>query len=117
VAHSKGYKRGEATTDMVLSWARELDPDAALQIPDIQDGDAIIFDGRLWHGTNNTRSEGTRTAILLQYASASRPVRMIDFERLEWPFQYVAGPRPPVLVVAGTGDAAINRIVEPPQCA
>jgi hypothetical protein len=116
VAHSKGYKRGEPTTDMVLSWAQEFDPEAALLVPDIQDGDAIIFDGRLWHGTNNIRSEGTRTAVLLQYASASCPVRMPDFKRLEWPFQYATGPRPPVLVVSGAGNASVNRIVEAPQC-
>jgi len=117
VAHSKGYKRGEAAPDMVLSWAREFDPEAALLVPDVQDGDAIIFDGRLWHGTNNTRSEGTRTALLLQYASASCPVRMIDLECLEWPFQFIKEPRPPVLVVSGTGNASANRIVEAPRWA
>lgn len=114
MAHARGLKRGEADAGMVLSWARACDARASVEVPDVQDGEAIIFDGRLWHGTHNMRAEGTRTALLLQYAAASRPVRMIDFTRLEWPFTFIAEPRPPVIAVSGSGDIAVNRIVAPP---
>jgi hypothetical protein len=114
VAHQKGFRRGEADAQTVLSWANEFDRSAELVRPDMGNGEAIFFDGRLWHGTHNTGQHGVRTALLLQYASASREVRMIDFKKLEWPFQYIASPRPPVLVVCGRGDPSKNRVVEAP---
>lgn len=113
-AHARGLKRGEADAGMVLSWARDCDTASEIEVPEVHDGEAIIFDGRLWHGTHNTRAQGTRTALLLQYAAANRPVRMIDFTRLEWPFTFIAEPRPPVIAVSGSGDPGINRVVAPP---
>lgn len=114
VAHARGLRRGEADAEMVLAWARDCDAAAEICVPDVHDGEAIIFDGRLWHGTHNRRDQGTRTALLLQYAAACRPVRMIDFTRLNWPFEFIAEPRPPVIAVSGQGDANVNRIVAPP---
>jgi len=113
-AHARGLKRGEADAGMVLAWARARDGAAEIEAPDVRDGEAIIFDGRLWHGTHNTRPEGTRTALLLQYAAANCPVRMIDFTLLEWPFTFIAEPRPPVIAVSGSVDPGINRIVAAP---
>ncbi|MBL8907520.1 MAG: phytanoyl-CoA dioxygenase family protein, partial [Rhizobiales bacterium] len=88
VAAEHGLKRGQSTAEMVFAWARERDPGVERIQPDMRDGDAIIFDGRIWHGTHNTRAEGERVALLLQYAAASRPVHMIDIDYLEWPFRF-----------------------------
>ena len=107
--------RGSITPEAVLAWAREIDPRAALVQPEIGDGEALIFDGRLWHGSYNSLQSQTRTALLLQYARADRPVRLMDSKQLEWPFRFLAEPLPPVLVVAGRGDGTVNRVVPPPQ--
>jgi hypothetical protein len=84
-------------------------------MPDMTNGDALVFDGRLWHGTHNAREEGSRFAILLQYAKPTRPVKLIDFRNLSWPLQLLESPRPPVVVVSGTADPAINQIVPAPR--
>ena len=113
VQHEHNLRRGEATNDTVLAWARERDPRATLVQPVMSDGDAILFDGRIWHATNNARSEGRRIALLLQYAAADSPVSIADFSGPTWPFRFKEA-RPPVLVVSGRGDSAANRLVPPP---
>lgn len=114
VQAERGYARGGAPTEIVLEWARERNPAAKVMKPELNDGDAIVFDGHLWHGSRNDRSTGTRTALLLQFASADSPVRMYDESRLEWPFAFVTEPKPPTIVVHGQASTDINRLVAPP---
>ncbi len=104
VAHENGLRRGEASTTTVLDWARAIIPSAEFVQPAMNDGDAIFFDGRLWHGSWNTRVEGTRVALLFQYAAAGTPVRTPDFSQLEWPFRFKMS-RTLVLLVSG-GDSS-----------
>lgn len=112
-ARDHGVRRGEAASSSVLGWAREIDPLSALVEPALGDGDALLFDGRLWHGSRNTQRR-TRTALLLQYAAAGVPVRRPDFSRLEWPFRFL-DERPPVIVVHGAAPDGVNRVVPPPD--
>lgn len=114
VQRDKHHRRGEATDETVLSWAKEIDPAAELSQPDINDGEALIFDGRAWHGSLNRRDTGTRLALLLQYASTDVPVFMPDPSRLEWPFKFVTSERPPVIVVSGKGNGGGNAQVSAP---
>ena len=114
VAAEHGLKRGQSTAEMVFDWAKERDPKVERIQPDMRDGDAIIFDGRIWHGTHNTRQEGERLALLFQYAVAKRPVRMIDLDYLEWPFRFRSDLRPPVIAVSGDADILVNHVVPPP---
>ena len=114
VQSEAGFKRGEAGDKTVLEWARERDPEATLITPDAGIGDALIFDGRLWHGSNNQQSAGRRTALLLQYAASRSPVFMPDLNHIEWPFSLADDPRPPVVVVSGQGERGVNQLVPPP---
>ncbi len=114
-ASRRGLRRKDVCSRDVLEWAQSLDPSAQLITPDMKDGDALIIDGRLWHGTHNTRKSGTRTALLLQYAAAGRPIRIFDRSYLEWPFRFLNYPLPPSLVVSGSGDNTVNRIVAFPE--
>ena len=77
-----------ASDDMVAGWAKDLDAKAGLVQLDMTDGDALVFDGRLWHSGPNDRRHGARTALLLQYAAAETPVAVPDFAQLEWPFRF-----------------------------
>jgi len=113
VAHEKGVGRGEACAATVLDWARKIVPSAEFFQPAMNDGDALFFDGRLWHGSWNTRVKGTRTALLLQYAAAGTPVKMPNFSQLEWPFRFKYS-RVPVLLVSGSDSTRANYIVPPP---
>jgi uncharacterized cupin superfamily protein len=114
VAHEHGLRRGDASTATVLNWARAIIPSAEFVQPTANDGDAIFFDGRLWHGSWNTRVEGTRVALLFQYAAAGTPVKMPDFNQPEWPFRFEMS-RVPVLLASGRDLSRANHTVQPPQ--
>lgn len=58
----------------VAALAKKFKQDAQVETPDLSDGDALIFDGRIWHGSDNT-TEQDRLAILLQYARHDLTVR------------------------------------------
>ena len=113
--HRRGLKRGALDDAAVLAIAREIDPAADLVVPPVGDGLAVLFHGRMWHGTRNTRAGAPRSALLLQYAAADTPVHILDSTRLEWPFAFLETPRPPVLAVSGTIDERTNRVVPDPQ--
>lgn len=112
VYQEKGLSRGTASSENVVEWAGELDQRAEFLQPEVGDGEALIFDGRLWHGSYNAL-EQTRLALLFQYAKSGTPVRMHDTTRLEWPFRFLESPLPPVIVVSGEVDE-VNRMVPPP---
>ena len=115
VVHEHGLRRGEASSEAVLGWAREYDPDAALVQPEVRDGEAMLFDGRIWHGSHSPSTERKRIALLLQYAIAEATVRIPDFSQREWPIPFLAAPLPPAIVVHGTGRPDVNRLVPPPE--
>lgn len=108
----RGYARGAASTETVLEWARERNSTAAYCEPAVGDGQAIVFDGTLWHASRND-GRRTRSALLLQYASADSPVRIPD-PSFTWPFRFLSAPAPPAIMVRGSGNDAVNRLVPPP---
>lgn len=112
-AHEHGVHRGMATDEEVRNWALKYDGGAAILQPDLAVGDAIFFDGGLWHASDNV-SGAARTALLLQYASAATPVFIPDFAHLEWPLRLKTHPRPPVLVINGAASSDTNQIVPEP---
>jgi quercetin dioxygenase-like cupin family protein len=114
VQAERGFRRGAASTEEVLAWARDSNPQARLVEPEIADGEAILFDGRVWHGTDNTRAWGARSALILQFAAADTPVRIPDPAQVEWPFRFLAAPRPPTVLVHGQASGGANRLAPPP---
>ena len=114
VQHANGYRYGDVDDETVMDWARKFDASAEIEQPDVGDGDAIVFDGRIWHGSLNQRPSGTRLALLLQYASTDSPVFKMASKSLEWPFEFDQEKRPPVIVVSGSGNSGNNRQVAPP---
>jgi quercetin dioxygenase-like cupin family protein len=113
VAAGAGSRRGEYGPDEVRSWAFERDPECDLVPLKMSDGEALWFDGHLWHGSDN-RSGDTRTALLLQYAASDSPIRIPNLAVLDYPFELVAEPRPPCIVMSGDGETDVNRLVPPP---
>lgn len=108
----RGVKRANTSDETTLDAAKTFGPDAHIVQPEVNNGVALPFDGRIWHGSHNA-SHSTRTAILLQYARADRPVHVPD--TYDWPFTARANVRPPVIVVSGTAPKGVNRVVEPPR--
>lgn len=114
IRRQRGVRRELATPEAMLDAVREHEPLASLVQPEVTNGDALLFDGRLWHGSNNGRKRGHRLALLFQYAAADSAVRIPDLSQLEWPFQLRSAPRPPVILVSGTDRRGVNRLVPPP---
>jgi mannose-6-phosphate isomerase-like protein (cupin superfamily) len=115
VAGEQGIPRDQRTAESSLALAQALLPGAALVRPELKDGQALLFDGRLWHGSLNTRPTGRRRALLFQYAIAGRAIRIPDWQHLDWPFVFQAEPLPPVLRVAGRVNRSVNRILPHPH--
>jgi len=107
-----GISRANLEDAAVLSMARSFRAEARILSPPMQVGDALFFDGRLWHGSNNT-SDLTRSALLLQYARTDCVIRQPK-QYAEWPFVFEETP-PPVVVVSGAADQAPHDPVEPPK--
>lgn len=101
------------TDDIVVRLANSQRSGAEIVQPEIRDGEAVVFDGRIWHGSHNDSADVTRVSLLLQYARSDKKVRIPDFRNLEWPFRFT-DKRPPVVAVAGRGDADANALVPAP---
>lgn len=75
-------------------------------------GEAIVFDGKLWHATHN-ESSSTRRALLLQYAAPDTHILTPNPGDYEWPFR--EGDRSSACVlVSGSDHYAVNDVVPPP---
>jgi quercetin dioxygenase-like cupin family protein len=113
VRHRLGKGRNEASTDEVVAWARERDTRSHLAQPEVTDGEAMFFDGQIWHGSHNV-SRKTRRALLLQYAAPDTAIRIPDLNHLEWPFHQLNQPRPACLMLRGRTKPGVNRFVSAP---
>lgn len=114
-AQQGGIRREDIRKDSVLEWSLEYDPKSSLEQLDIADGESVFFDGRLWHGSENTNLSRTRSAIILHYVAANEKIKIPDFSRLEWPFKFHDDLKAPCLVVRGSGLNTPNLIVAPPS--
>ena len=106
--------RDHRNAEACINLARSISEDCTLVQPIICDGQALIFDGRLWHGSLNQQEQGTRRALLLQFATSDVPIRIPDLSQLDWPFKFKTAPKPPVILISGARHEKVNRIVSPP---
>lgn len=113
-ALEKGRRRGEANDEEITQWALERDRRSRLVKPGLRNGDALFFDGRLWHSSYNENRVFSRAALLLQYGSPDTSIRIPDSAFLEWPFRFVQSPNPACIMVRGTDSYSVNRTVSGP---
>lgn len=108
----RGVTRNDSMGEQVLDAARAFAADPAIAQPPVSEGEALLFDGRAWHGSHNVGATSVRTALLLQYAAADNPVRMPS--SFTWPLTFREDRLPPVLLVSGRAPAGVNEVVAPP---
>lgn len=113
VAKEQGVARSARSADVALDLAKLCSVRATMDQPLVNDGQMLIFDGRVWHGSLNAREYGSRRSLILQYSSPDFSAKIPDWSQLEWPFSLKKSPRPPVLLVSGN-HAGDNRLVKPP---
>src|SRR5882672_1508739 len=107
--------RNDRTDEIALRLANSQKAGAEIVQLKTGDGEAIIFDGRIWHGSENSLSDKPRVSLLLQYARADIAIKVPDLANLEWPFRFIEEMRPPVIAVAGAADRNANHVVPPPS--
>ncbi|MCB1121146.1 MAG: cupin domain-containing protein [Verrucomicrobiae bacterium] len=113
-AHEEQVSSQNIQDDAVLKWSRSNLPDSRIEQLDTRNGDALFFDGRLWHGSSNKSRYKKRWALLLQYTRASTPVRIPNFSYNRWPIDFYAKPKPPCLLVRGSDPGQVNDIFPGP---
>lgn len=113
-AAQKGRRRHEIRDEDIAAWVKECGATEEPALVPMRDGEALFFDGRAWHGSNNLSPHLSRTALLLQYAAVDTPIRMPAIGHCEWPFKILEHPWPPCLLVSGKDGTGINRITQPP---
>jgi mannose-6-phosphate isomerase-like protein (cupin superfamily) len=113
-AAAGGLSRECRTSESSFKLADALADGCSLVQPLVSDGQALLFDGRIWHGSLNEQSKGARLALVLQYASSEVAIRIPDWSQLDWPFRFKASPKPPVIPIAGKSVGREHRVVAPP---
>jgi len=108
-----GIPRDQRGAEQALELARRHTPAPHVASTPLVDGQAMLFDGRIWHGSLNLRNEGRRRALLLQYAAAGTPIQMPDWSQLDPPFRYQP-VRVPAMTVAGTAVDSTYEGMPPP---
>jgi hypothetical protein len=92
----------------VLQAAQQYRPSCRLVNLDVNDGQFIIFHGRLWHATANV-STSHRYALNFRYAKASSPIRISgegDLPHVKW-----RKLRTPCLMIRGESRPGVNRVL------
>jgi quercetin dioxygenase-like cupin family protein len=75
-------------------------------------GEAIVFDGRLWHASVND-SSSTRRALLLQYATPDTRILTPTPGSYQWPFEE-ADRRARCVLISGSDSSGVNDVIPPP---
>ena len=114
VVQEDGRTSDAATDEQVAMWATRRDERSGVVTLGSSDGEAVVFDGRLWHASHNKSESATRCALLLQYASPETAIRIPNFSHRQWPFEIYPSPRPACILVSGRAMADQNRIVPAP---
>jgi quercetin dioxygenase-like cupin family protein len=113
VGFERGVERAMRSTEEVLKWAQNCNSRCSVERAIAQNGSALFFHGKIWHGSHN-RSNQPRTAILLQYATPDAKIRIPDSSQYDWPFRQLKLPKPPCILVTGDDGFGINRIIPGP---
>lgn len=114
VMSERGNDRTSVTDADVEAWARERDGRSGVVTVAATDGEALVFDGRLWHGSHNVSRRSTRYALLLQYATPRTPIRIPRFGDRQWPYTSLRSPRPACIIASGRDVHGVNRVVPGP---
>lgn len=113
VVYQAGKSKSDVTTGDVRTWALQRDSRSRVERFDVSDGDALLFDGKLWHYSENGNLTGTRAALLLQYATPDMAIRVPAKDGYDWPFRF-SKDRAPCIVLSGVDRFGVNDTVPPP---
>ncbi|WP_396349809.1 phytanoyl-CoA dioxygenase family protein [Gordonia amicalis] len=112
-AFESGVSRAGISDTEVIGLARNFSDHAYIDRPEAGDGLALIFSGGLWHMSHNTSGK-VRTSLLIQFSTPEVVVRIPDWTRLDWPYQFT-NERAPSLIACGSVKNTDLDLRKPPD--
>lgn len=103
-------ERSDTSSSQILDWARSYSSNSKICQPGLKVGDAVYFDGRIWHSSVNHTRSATRLAVLLQYAMPDVPIRICESAYIS-PYISINGQKPPCILISGRDDSGVNKLV------
>ena len=91
----------------ILTIAESIRTDSKIENLNLIDGEFVIFQGGIWHGSDNSTND-SRYALLLQYSSPKHLVKVpTTFDKpIKW-----HSARPPVMLISGIDTFKINNFI------
>lgn len=96
----------------VLNEAKKINPNCKLKTFILNEGEAIIWSGRVWHKTINL-SQKPRESIILQYSSTNNTIKIpeeYNYKNMKW-LKY----SPPCLLISGKDNYNKNKVINLPD--
>jgi ectoine hydroxylase-related dioxygenase (phytanoyl-CoA dioxygenase family) len=92
----------------VLNYSLKYNKSSKIETIDINEGDFFLFDGLLWHGSEN-KSNLKRYAVIAQYSTPDSKIEV----PLNWnePIRW-ANCNPPCVLVSGTDKNKFNNLIQ-----
>jgi hypothetical protein len=96
--------------ELIIEQSKKFIANPIVESIQIQEGEFFIFDGLLWHGSENT-SSNTRYSIIAQYTTVDKEVAVpINYDE---PIQWL-NSKPPCVLVSGYDSFGINSVITRP---
>jgi len=104
----KEHNEGGRGDEELLSKAQALNPSCELKALLVKNGGFYMFNGKCWHSSCNDTNE-TRATLLFQYSPPSAEILIPRSfsSHIEW-HSY----KPPCILVSGTDEYKMNKVVE-----
>ena len=93
----------------VLYEAKKINPNCELKTFILNEGEAIIWSGRVWHKTENL-SQKPRESIILQYSTPNNIIKIpekYDYKNMRW-----LNNSPPCLLISGKDRYKKNKVID-----
>jgi Phytanoyl-CoA dioxygenase (PhyH) len=90
----------------VLAYCRQTIPDAELVTVDVNEGEFFLFDGLVWHASEN-KSDEQRLAMIIQYSTPEYRIKrpLVWDEPVQWDMS-----RQSVVLVKGADKFRVNKL-------
>lgn len=103
-------ERSDMSNSQIMDWARLYNAKSEIRQPGLDVGEAVFFDGRIWHGSINHTRSAARLAVLLQYATPDVPIRVCESAYMS-PYLCTGDPKPTCILICGQDNSGVNTVV------
>ena len=93
----------------IIKSAKKFNRECELQTLNLNVGEMIVWEGKMWHKTTNN-SDKSREAIILQYSTTDQEIKIpLNYNSIDLKWQH---KKPPCVVVSGSDKYGKNLIID-----